>query len=75
MLGFSLIVTFFLELKSTTDGLRFSSALIVLSTLAVVEEVVATMGALLFFQDYHYFTVTKVRTARTDRKSTFISSW
>ena len=36
-------------------------AVIVVSTLAVVEEVVATLGALLYFQDYHYFTPTKVR--------------
>lgn len=55
-----------MELKCTIDGLQFSSAMIVVSTLAVVEEVVATMGALLYFQDYNYFDSTmKVSTRET----------
>ncbi|KAL1499719.1 hypothetical protein AB1Y20_012406 [Prymnesium parvum] len=57
--SFALLATFFLELKCTTDGLQASSAMIVVSTLSVVEEVVATLGALLYFQDYHYFTPDK----------------
>jgi len=56
VLGFSLLLTFFLEVKFTSDGLQVSSAMIVVSTLAVSEEIVATLGALLYFQDYHYFT-------------------
>jgi len=57
LVSMSLLGTFFLELKSTTDGLQFSSAMIVVSTLSVVEEVIATLGALLFFQDFVYFSV------------------
>ncbi|KAL1499752.1 hypothetical protein AB1Y20_012439 [Prymnesium parvum] len=57
--SFALLATFLLELKCTTDGLQASSAMIVVSTLSVVEEVVATLGALLYFQDYHYFTPVK----------------
>ena len=59
LVSFSLLGTFLLELKCTTDGLQYSSAMIVVSTLAVVEEVVATMGALLYFQDYKYFSATQ----------------
>ena len=59
LVSFSLLGTFLLELKCTTDGLQYSSAMIVVSTLAVVEEVVATMGALLYFQDYKYFDTTQ----------------
>lgn len=56
VLGFSLLLTFFLEVKFTSDGLQVSSAMIVVSTLAVSEEIIATLGALLYFQDFHYFT-------------------
>lgn len=36
--------SFFLEIKITSAGLQFSSAMIVLSTFAVMEEITATMG-------------------------------
>lgn len=56
VVGAGLLVTFFLEVKFTADGLQVASAMIVVSTLAVTEEVIATLGAIMFFQDYHYFT-------------------
>ena len=72
LVSFSLLGTFLLELKCTTDGLQYSSAMIVVSTLAVVEEVVATMGALLYFQDYKYFDTTQACSSLTTRHTRLI---
>ena len=38
---------------------QVSSAMIVVSTLAVTEEIVATLGAMMYFQDFHLFTMKK----------------
>jgi hypothetical protein len=54
-LGFIVTVTYILQMKSTVDGLALCSAMIVISTQAVSEMITATMGGLLFFQDYKKF--------------------
>jgi len=50
-----LIGTYVLQMKSTVDGLELCSAMIVISTQAVSEMITATLGGILFFQDYTQF--------------------
>jgi len=50
-----LVGTYVLQMKSTVDGLELCSAMIVISTQAVSEMVTATLGGILYFQDYTQF--------------------
>jgi len=50
-----LVVTFLLQTKLTIDGLEACSPIIVMSTFAVCEMSVATLGGLLCFHDYNQF--------------------
>mmetsp|Transcript_13004 Transcript_13004/g.47523 ORF Transcript_13004/g.47523 Transcript_13004/m.47523 type:complete len:144 (+) Transcript_13004:3-434(+) len=51
-ISFTLIFTYVLQLKSMADGLEKISAVVVLSTQCVTEEIVVSLGGLLYFQDY-----------------------
>ena len=51
-ISFTLVFTYVLQLKSMADGLEKISAVVVLSTQCVTEEVVVSLGGLLYFQDY-----------------------
>eukprot|EP00948_MAST-09A_sp_MAST-9A-sp1_P002821 g2821.t1 len=57
ILGLLLISTYVIQMKFTTDGLEACSATTIVSCQAVTEEIVATMGGLLYFQDYVQFTL------------------
>jgi len=50
-----LVTTYILQMKSNVDGLAQCSAMIVISTHCVSEEVVAILGGVLWFQDYKQF--------------------
>mmetsp|Transcript_15112 Transcript_15112/g.22070 ORF Transcript_15112/g.22070 Transcript_15112/m.22070 type:complete len:374 (+) Transcript_15112:153-1274(+) len=52
-----LISTYILQVIVTVNGLEVASAIIVISAQAVTEEVVVTLGGILYFEDYMYFTV------------------
>jgi len=51
----TLVGTYLLQMKSNVDGLAQCSAMIVISSHCVTEEVVAAMGGILYFQDYKQF--------------------
>mmetsp|Transcript_14330 Transcript_14330/g.19595 ORF Transcript_14330/g.19595 Transcript_14330/m.19595 type:complete len:471 (-) Transcript_14330:304-1716(-) len=53
--GFVLVATYVLQILVTVNGLEVASAIIVISAHAVTEEVVATLGGILYFQDYKHF--------------------
>jgi hypothetical protein len=50
-----LVGTYIMQIKVTVDGLEETSAIIVISTHSVTEEVVASLGGILYFQDYKKF--------------------
>ena len=50
-----LVVTYVLEIVFDVRGLEATSAIIVISSHSVTEEVVATSGGILYFQDYLFF--------------------
>mmetsp|Transcript_30714 Transcript_30714/g.46484 ORF Transcript_30714/g.46484 Transcript_30714/m.46484 type:complete len:494 (+) Transcript_30714:449-1930(+) len=54
--AFFLVLTYILQIVVTVSGLEVTSAIIVISAHAVTEEVVATLGGILYFQDYVHFT-------------------
>jgi len=59
VVSMTLVTTYILQMKSNVDGLAQCSAMIVISTHCVTEEVVAVFGGILYFQDYKQFnTVT-----------------
>lgn len=49
------ITTYISQIVITVDGLEATSAIIVISTHSVTEEVAATLGGILFFEDYKHF--------------------
>ena len=51
-----LVSTYVLQILVTVDGLEIASAIIVISAHSVTEEVVATLGGILYFQDYKHFS-------------------
>mmetsp|Transcript_30719 Transcript_30719/g.46491 ORF Transcript_30719/g.46491 Transcript_30719/m.46491 type:complete len:482 (+) Transcript_30719:461-1906(+) len=53
--AFFLVLTYVLQIVVTVSGLEVTSAIIVISAHAVTEEVVATLGGILYFQDYVHF--------------------
>jgi len=52
-----LVGTYILQMKCNVDGLAECSAMIVISTHCVSEEVVVTLGGILYFQDYKQFDI------------------
>jgi len=57
-LGITLLFTFVFQLVCVTDGLEKCAALVVVPVQSVTEELTATLGGLLYFQDYTQFTFT-----------------
>lgn len=53
--SFVLVATYALQIIVTVSGLEVTSAIIVISAHSVTEEVVATSGGILYFQDYLMF--------------------
>uniref|UniRef100_A0A7S4BN75 Uncharacterized protein n=1 Tax=Chrysotila carterae TaxID=13221 RepID=A0A7S4BN75_CHRCT len=51
----TLVSTYVLQMVFTVVGIEHCSAVIIISTHAVTEEVTSALGGLLFFQDYQYF--------------------
>lgn len=50
-----LVLTYISQICVTVDGLEACSAIIVMSTHSVIEEVFATLGGILWFEDYKHF--------------------
>lgn len=55
-LGISLVFTFCFQILCVIDGLEKCAALVVVPVQSVAEESCATLGGLLYFQDYTQFT-------------------
>jgi len=55
--SFVLVGTYVLQIVVTVSGLEATTAIIVLSAHSVTEEVMATLGGILYFQDYLKFEV------------------
>jgi hypothetical protein len=51
----ALIATYLLQIIVTVSGLEATSAIIVISAHSVTEEIMATLGGILYFQDYLKF--------------------
>lgn len=51
-----LVMTYIAQIYVTVDGLEACSAIIVMSTHSVIEEVFATLGGVLWFEDYKHFS-------------------
>lgn len=55
VLGLSLLATFIFQMRCVTDGLEKCTAMVVVPAQSVTEEATATLGGLLYFQDYTQF--------------------